>query len=66
MEIISFKKKNEVNNKKAAEIISKCKKIVIFVKKNLKINMLKINNIVNHCHYTGEYRGVTHSISNLK
>ena len=42
----------------------------IFVKESLKINMLKIKNIVklfiNHCHYTREYRGAAHSICNLK
>ena len=48
LEIINFiKQKNDVANKKAAGAIWKWKKkSVIFVKKNLKINMWKIKNIV--------------------
>ena len=43
--------------------------LVITVKKNLKMNMLKIKNIVklgDYCHYTVEYRGAAHSMCNLK
>ena len=47
MKIINFKKKkNEVINKRAAGIIWKMQKSVIFVKKNLKINMWKIKDFV--------------------
>ena len=41
----------------------------MFVKKNLKINMLKIKKyrkVREHCCYTGEYRCAAHSIYNLK
>ena len=44
-------------------------KSVIFVKKYLTINMLKIKKyrkVRDHCHYTGKYRSAADSISNLK
>ena len=41
-------------------------KFVIFLKKNLKRNIWKIKNIMDHCHYTGGYRGAAHSKCNLK
>ena len=49
----------------------KIQKAVIFVKKNLKINIWKIKNIVklkisHYSHYREEYRGAAHSICNLK
>ena len=45
----------------------KMQKFDIFVNINLKINMLKIRNIVKlgTVVYTGEYRGAAHSICNL-
>ena len=52
-------------NKRTADI----QKFPIFVKRNLKINMLQIKkcrDIRDHCDYSGEYRGVGHDISNLK
>ena len=47
----------------------KMQKFVILVKKNSKINISKIKNIVkigDHCHCKGEYRDAVHSICNLK
>ena len=45
-------------------------KSVTFVKKNLKINIWKTQNIVKllsrNSHYTGKYGGAAHSICNLK
>ena len=47
------------------------KKFVICVKENLKMkkdkNAFKIyNKVREHCHYTGKYRGVAHSICDLR
>ena len=44
------------------------KKCIMFVKKNLKINIWKIKDNIEWglCHYTGEYRGAVHSIFNLE
>ena len=47
----------------------KMQKSVIFVKKNLKINIWKIKKyykVRDHCHYTREYRGSAHSKFNLR
>ena len=46
----------------------KMHKSIIFVRKKLKMNISKINyhKVTDHCHYTGEYRGIVHSICNLK
>ena len=44
-------------------------KYAILVKKRLKIKMLedeKWRKVRDYCHYTGKYRGATHSICNLK
>ena len=40
-------------------------KFIIFPKKNLRVNMLNIkkySKVRDHCHRTGEYRGVVHSM----
>ena len=40
----------------------KMQKSVLFIKKNLKINIWKNNsNVKSHCHYTGKYRGAAHT-----
>ena len=47
----------------------KSQKSVIFVKENLKKNMLQIKKdckVRDHCLYTGEYRSALHSICYLK
>ena len=47
----------------------KMQKSVIFVEENFKINMWKKKNYCKvryHWHYTGEYRGATHSICTVK
>ena len=44
-------------------------KYATFIKKRLKIKMLedeKCHKVRDYCHYTGKYRGATHSICNLK
>ena len=46
----------------------KMRKFVIYVKKNLvnikKVNIKILKKLRDHCHYTGQYRGAAHSISN--
>ena len=44
----------------------KMEKFATFVKKNFKINMLKIEKLLGTSCYTREYRNATHSICNLK
>ena len=47
----------------------KMQKLITFVEKNLKINMLKIKKyrkVRDHCQYIEKYRGAAHSICNLK
>ena len=67
MEIINFKKKKRktrTNNRNEM----KMQKFVIFVKKNLKMNILKLKNCKDrdHFHYPGKYGIAAHSICNLK
>ena len=49
----------------------KIRKFAIYAKKNLlhvkNVNIIKIfKKVRDHCHYTGQYRGVAHSIYNLR
>ena len=56
MEIINFRK-NEVIDKRAAEIISKYKILLYLSRKKLKINMQMIKKyckVRDHCHYAWE------------
>ena len=67
MEIINFKKKKRktrTNNRNEM----KMQKFVIFVKKNLKMNILKLKNFKDrdHFHYPGKYGIAAHGICNLK
>ena len=42
------------------------KQFAALLNKNVKINMRKYRKFRDHCHYTGKYRGTSHSIYNLK
>ena len=57
MEIINFKKKkmNSLTNEK-----------ICYIFKDKHIKDKKYCKVRDHCHYTGEYRGAAHNISNLK
>ena len=66
-EIDFKKKKNKVNNKRAAGIIW-MKKSVIFLKKieSKYLKDKKYCKVTDHCCYAGEYRGAANSICNFK
>ena len=54
-----IKKRNEVINKRGAEVIKwKFKSL-------LKLNDKKFPKVRDHCYYTGKYRDAAHSICNL-
>ena len=67
MKIINFKK-NEIINKRAAELMKKCKSLIYFSKKKKKkiekeyAKDKKYRKAEDHCHYTREYSGAAHSI----
>ena len=43
----------------------KIQKYVVFIKKKIENNYLKnkkYRKVIDHCHYTGEYRGTAHGM----
>ena len=71
IKIINFKKKKMKVLTKEQQEWYENRKICCILKKNLKINIWKIKNIVKleiiiNGHYTGVYRGAAHSIFNVK
>ena len=65
MKIINLKKKNEIINKTAAELMKKCKSLIYFSKKKKKNEYAKDKKhrkAEDHCRYTREYSGAAHSI----
>ena len=68
MKVINFKKKKKVISKRALWIISKCKNLLYLLIKIWKqaLERKKCCKVRDHCHYTGKYTGVAHSICNLK
>ena len=70
MKMMNFKEKKMKLLTKEQQNHMRMQKSVTFVKKNLKINILKTQNIVKllsrNSHDTGKYRGAAHSICNLK
>ena len=66
MEIINFKKKTKLltnEQQKSCKSAKICKTRFIQFK---YVKHKKYCKVRNHCHYTGEYRGATKSICNLK
>ena len=69
MKIIIFnKKKMKLLTKEHQESYENIKICYICKEKfeNKYLKDKKYRKIKDHCHYTGEYKGATHSISNLK
>ena len=71
MEMINFKKKKMKLLKANSRNHMEMQRAVIFVRKKLKINMLRIKNILKldiiiQANYTGKYRGAAHSMCNSK
>ena len=67
--IINFKKKKMKLLTKEQQELQDNAKICNICKENFKIEYLKDKKyckVRDHCHCTGEYRGVAYSISNLK
>ena len=69
MKLIDFKKKTmkllikeQLESEENAEICYICKETF----ENKYLNDKKFYKVRDHWHYTGEYRGAVHSISNLK
>ena len=60
--------KKKVINKRASEIIWKCKNLLYLPKKieNKYLKDKKYCKVKDHCHYTIGYSGAAHSICNLK
>ena len=69
MKIINFKKKKmELLTKEQQESNENAKICYICKEKfeNKYLRNKKYCEVIDHCHYTGEYRGAAHSICNLK
>ena len=69
MKIINFKKRKMKLLKTSIRNHKKIQKSVIFVKKKFENKYMedkKYRKVRDHCHYTRQYRGASHSICNLK
>ena len=67
IKIINSKKKKNAINKQTIEIIQKCKKLLYFLTKRLKIKTLNMKNIkkLGTIVIIGKYRDSAHTMSNL-
>ena len=63
-----MKEKNVAVNKRRTKITSRCKSMLYLRKRILKKLSKNMNyrKVRDHCYYAGKYRGVAHSICNLK
>ena len=68
MKIINFENKMKLSTKEQQESYGNAKACYIWKEKieNKYLKDKEYRNVRDHCHYTGDYRGATHSICNLK
>ena len=64
--IINYEKKKMMPLTIKEEIYHKKQKICYICKKEFDNNDKKQQNVRDHCHYTGKYRGAAHNICNLR
>ena len=66
MKIINYEKKKMISLTTEEKIHYNKQKICYICKKEFNNNDKKQQNVKDHCHYTGKYRGAAHNICNLR